>query len=768
MFGIAKQGARRAEIRRQCPAASDPLRAVLQRPDVRVSLLVLAAFVSLATAIATLRERVVRYRLNEYVHQDVLSRVDFRYTSPERVAELQQVARESAPRVYRSVASPIAELEKRLLTLPEAALRAESAEITEAFGPEGRATLRKVRESRTQEEFSRQVRAFIQQLSGAITAGRVVVLSHNDRTTDGMVPLRQAARIQVDKNGTSFTNIELANLNSTRPPASALPEELDAWEKQRDRLLPVFTSVAGLSFESSSLARGMAMFALGALGPTHELDNDLTAREQNEAASSVRTDSATRSYPANWPIVLKGRHISESDFRVLAEEQKVFVTGLPTVNRVMSHLGMSGIVLLVGLAMAVYTATYQKRVIQNHMRAIAIAGLLLASLLASQLSAVSALPVLVFAVAPTVLAAMILAIAYDQRFALGITSLHAILVTTAAGQGMDFFLVMWSGILTCCNLLTEVRSRGKLIEVGFITAFVMAATAVAAGAISLQSAQMILRDALQAGGGALAVGFVALGLLPFIERTFGITTNMTLLEIADVRHPLLNRLALEAPGTYNHSMQVAALAEAAAQAIGANALLCRVGAYFHDVGKINKADYFVENQSDGVNRHLNLTPNVSLLVILGHVKDGVEMAKAYRLPRVVLPFIQEHHGTTLVEYFYHEARKRQSAEVSDSEYRYPGPRPRSREIAIVMLADSVESASRTMEEPTSARVEGLVHELAMRRLHDGQFDDSNLTFGELDRIQKSMVKALLAIHHRRLQYPALPPLTGPAASVRSA
>src|SRR5688500_7910854 len=188
---------------------------------------------------------------------------------------------------------------------------------------------------------------------------------------------------------------------------------------------------------------------------------------------------------------------------------------------------------------------------------------------------------------------------------------------------------------------------------------------------------------------------------------------MTLLELADASQPLLKRLAIEAPGTYNHSLQVATLAEAAADAIGGNSLLCRVAAYYHDVGKINKADYFVENQSGGENRHLNLSPSVSLLIIIGYVKHGIELAREYNLPSSVLTFIQQHHGTTLVEYFYHRACTQKDGDqpaISETQYRYPGPKPRSKEVAIVMIADAVESATRAMTEPNHNRVEVLVHE----------------------------------------------------------
>jgi putative nucleotidyltransferase with HDIG domain len=245
---------------------------------------------------------------------------------------------------------------------------------------------------------------------------------------------------------------------------------------------------------------------------------------------------------------------------------------------------------------------------------------------------------------------------------------------------------------------------------------------------------------------------------------------MTLLELADASHPLLRRLAIEAPGTYSHSLQVATLAEAAAEAIGANSLLCRVSAYYHDVGKINKPDYFVENQQQGQqNRHINLTPSVSFLIIKGHVMDGIEMAREYTLPTSLFPFIQQHHGTTLVEYFFNAARndqkqKGEETEVSDTEFRYPGPKPRTREVAILMLSDAAESATRCMKEPTAGRIEALVHELSMKRLLDGQFDECDLTLRDLDRVEKSLTKTLLSIYHGRLAYSSTSNLTAAPAS----
>src|SRR6185312_2254045 len=200
-------------------------------------------------------------------------------------------------------------------------------------------------------------------------------------------------------------------------------------------------------------------------------------------------------------------------------------------------------------------------------------------------------------IAPTLLVAMILTIAYEQRFAVGISSMHGMLATVALQQGITFFIVIWIGVLTACFLLGDIRTRSKIIEIGGAMALAMMIATIASGFMGFDPARFVLENALYAGAAGLAVGFIVLGILPFIEKAFGITTGMTLLELADASQPLLRRLSLEAPGTYNHSLQVATMAETAAEAVGADSLLTRVAAYYHDIGKINKADYFVENQT---------------------------------------------------------------------------------------------------------------------------------------------------------------------------
>jgi putative nucleotidyltransferase with HDIG domain len=235
---------------------------------------------------------------------------------------------------------------------------------------------------------------------------------------------------------------------------------------------------------------------------------------------------------------------------------------------------------------------------------------------------------------------------------------------------------------------------------------------------------------------------------------------MTLLDYSDANQTLLKRLAMEAPGTFSHSLMVGSIAEAAAESIGCNGLLCRVGAYYHDIGKINKPTYFIENQI-GASRHKELSPTMSQLIISGHVKDGIEMAKEYKLPAILRQFIETHHGTTLIEYFYNEAKRLKTQNSkgkaidppNESEFRYSGPSPMTKEAAIVMLSDSIESATRSLSEVTPTRIETVVHNMAMRRLQDGQLDQCEMTLRELSQIEASISKTLAAHYHGRIAYP---------------
>jgi putative nucleotidyltransferase with HDIG domain len=243
------------------------------------------------------------------------------------------------------------------------------------------------------------------------------------------------------------------------------------------------------------------------------------------------------------------------------------------------------------------------------------------------------------------------------------------------------------------------------------------------------------------------------GLAPLFETLFGYATDITLLELANLERPILRKLMIEAPGTYHHSVIIGSLVEASAAEIGANPLLAKVCGYFHDIGKVKKPLYFIENQAHSKNLHDKLAPSMSRRILIQHVKDGVEMAAEHKLPNVVLEAIQQHHGTSLIRFFYDKALKLQGEKsVKEEDYRYPGPKPSTKEAGLVMLADVVEAASRTLENPTPARIQGLVQNLINKIFSDGQLDDCEITLRDLHKIAKNFNKILTGIHHHRIEY----------------
>jgi putative nucleotidyltransferase with HDIG domain len=247
-----------------------------------------------------------------------------------------------------------------------------------------------------------------------------------------------------------------------------------------------------------------------------------------------------------------------------------------------------------------------------------------------------------------------------------------------------------------------------------------------------------------------------MGLLPLLEWASGRTTDLTLLELADLNRPLLKQLLLEAPGTYHHSIIVGNLAESAAEGIGANSLLARVGAYYHDIGKLRRPEFFAENQRQGENPHDSLPPQASARIISRHVEDGVEMGHRAGLPEVVVEIIREHHGTTRLSFFWHKAEEEGGSDkLSVSDFAYPGPRPRTKETAVVMLADSVEAASRVMRDVTPDRLRELVRRIVEMKLEENQFDEADLTFHDLAVVQERLLGVLIGIHHHRIDYPTL-------------
>ncbi len=354
---------------------------------------------------------------------------------------------------------------------------------------------------------------------------------------------------------------------------------------------------------------------------------------------------------------------------------------------------------------------------------------------------------------PLALAPLVVASLLEKRPALVFTLMLSVLATAVAELRAPFVPVAMMGGVTATYSVARLRHRWHFVRAFFAIALANLAAIMAWDLARLAPTQTLLVDALAGTLNAFMATLVAFLLLPLVETVFRLTSDVTLLELSDLNRPLLRRMQLEAPGTYHHSMVVGSLAEAAAEAIGANSLLARVSAYYHDIGKLAKPEYYAENEpASSRSRHEKLTPSMSALVVKSHITEGLELARQQRLPRAVRNAIPEHHGTMVMAFFYHKALELdESARRED--YSYPGPRPRSKETAILMLADGVEGASRALAEPTPSRIRGLVQRIIDERVRDGQLDDCGLTLQELAKIREAFIPVLTAIFHVRAPYP---------------
>jgi len=354
---------------------------------------------------------------------------------------------------------------------------------------------------------------------------------------------------------------------------------------------------------------------------------------------------------------------------------------------------------------------------------------------------------------PVTIASMLLTILLDLEVGLVFTfSLGILLGVVSYFDFKLVFITIVAGSLACFSV-KEVAHRYRFYRPMLYVSFAYVVFIYFSESLKLSPSGAILSLC----GYGLFNGFIStiltIGLLPIFESVFDVTTDITLLELSDLNHPLLKRLSLEAPGTYHHSIIVGNLAEAGAKAIGANTLLARVGAYYHDIGKVEKPEYFVENQMGAKSKHEKLTPSMSALILESHVKEGVEMAQEANLPQAVIDFICQHHGTTVMSYFYNKALEQGAGQDLKDEYRYPGPKPHSKETAIVMLADAVEAASRVLEDPKPSRIKSLIKKIIDSKLAAGELSDSDLTFKELSAIQHAFLPVLISIFHPRVEYP---------------
>ncbi|MEF2820252.1 MAG: HD family phosphohydrolase [Clostridium sp.] len=342
-----------------------------------------------------------------------------------------------------------------------------------------------------------------------------------------------------------------------------------------------------------------------------------------------------------------------------------------------------------------------------------------------------------------------------SKISIVINSFNLLFIGIIIGFDPQIILVAIVANIISSLTLKKVNQRNDIL---YSTAYLAVSSAIivlSSGILLSNNIKRILIDVALATGGAFISGILAMGLLPFLESSFNLVTNMKLLELSNPNNLLLKRLLMEAPGTYHHSIMVANLAEVAAEEVGANPMLVRVGAYYHDIGKIKRPFFFGENQLGGVNPHDKISPALSTTIIISHVKDGLELAKEYDVPTIVTDMIAQHHGTTLVKYFYYTLKNNSENPdlIKEDDFRYPGPKPQTKEAAIIMMADSVEAAVRSIQEPTLDKIEAMVNNIIKDKLNSNQLNECDLTFKDLEVIKACFLKVLKGIYHHRIEYP---------------
>lgn len=508
--------------------------------------------------------------------------------------------------------------------------------------------------------------------------------------------------------------------------------------------------------------------------PTILFDADLTATAAELAAMGVA--EVRVKHPRNELIVARGDVVSPEAYARLAESIRAADAQETLSSRILRVVGSGGLVAAIAALVVAYLLGFYPSLLRNHWRVV---GLLAVTFGAAAIGVLGAVELPWGGAFGATFAAMVggltITLCYDRRLGAVAGGLLVATIALSTERSIGFPVAIYLTAMVAVAGLADVRDRAAVFRAGAYAALAGAVLLLLLGlSESPRSAagwlQVLTEMAVSATAAMLAAVFI-LGVLPGVERLFGVSTGLTLGELRDPRQPLLRLLQERAPGTASHSLQVASMAEAAADAIGANGLLAYVGALYHDVGKIHKPEYFIENQRGGPNRHDRLSPAMSVLVILGHVKDGLALAREHRLPRALQHFIESHHGTTLVEYFYRQAKERASSlgeepsSVQEHDFRYPGPKPRTREAAILMLCDASESTVRSLHDPSAARIEAVVREIATRRLEDGQFDDCAMTFRELRVVEDSIIKSLVASRHARIEYPSSPsPPSSPSSA----
>ncbi|WP_010240211.1 HD family phosphohydrolase [Clostridium arbusti] len=477
--------------------------------------------------------------------------------------------------------------------------------------------------------------------------------------------------------------------------------------------------------------------------PNLFLDEDKTSEIRDSAEKKVS------------PVIIKKDQIIVKEGEPVTKEQLQILQDLGLLNNNNNfnwfvYINLAVLIFVVLFIEIFYLYKYHPELLKDNSKLILIFSLNIVSLiLARSIDIIS--PFLI----PLACVPMLLTLLIDDKVSLFISILNCILISGVVEFNSQITLIAITSALLPAIVLKKMQMRNDILYSSLYVAVINAIITFSVGFLLSNNVIDVLKVTGFSFLGACISAIFTVGFLPFLESTFDIVTTVKLLELSNPNQPLLKRLLMEAPGTYHHSILVANIAEVAAEDVGGNPVLARVCAYYHDIGKIIRPYFFKENQIGNDNPHDKISPNLSALVIISHVKDGLELAKEYKVPKTIQDTIAQHHGTTLVKYFYITMKNSSEnpEEINEENFKYPGPIPSTKENAIIMLADSVEASVRSIANPTKGKIEEMVNNIIKARLNEGQLDNCDLTLKDLNNIRKSFLKTLNGIYHHRIEYP---------------
>lgn len=520
--------------------------------------------------------------------------------------------------------------------------------------------------------------------------------------------------------------------------------DLDIREDNQEDIKKAQDTIA-VNFNSSKLSRVLRDLGIriGTLEikPNFFYDEEKTDELKEEAKKSVEPVLVKK----GQIIVKEGEPVEKRDLVILGD-----LGLLDNDTNIYIYISVIALVLLVMFLQWLYLYKYYRELFYDSGKLILVSVLTCISVLLARTLAIIS-PFLI----PLACVPMLFTLLINYKISLTSNIMNCILISAVVQFNIEITLIAILNSILGAVALKKLQQRNDILYASLFVGVMNIVLTFTVGFLISNNLLEIFKKSGYSFVGSITSAILTIGFLPFFESTFDIVTTIKLLELSNPNHPVQKRLLLEAPGTYHHSILVANLAEVAAEQVGGNPVLARVAAYYHDIGKIKRPMFFKENQVGKDNPHDKINPNLSTLIITSHVKDGLDIAKEYKLPTIIRDAIQQHHGTSLVKYFYVTAKNTSDKpeEVKEEDFKYPGPVPETKEIAILMLADSVEAAVRSISEPTKGKIEEMVNNIIKARLNEGQLDNCDLTLKDINKIRTAFLKALSGIYHQRIEYP---------------